>query len=129
TEANLSTKIKSPSSKVGIMEPEGMRNGSSRNERISRTRSRIGKNDFAYSTTIGSRTDEPRASAASRPFFNTRLSKSQTSPVTNVATTRISAKSTSLVPCWLRSKEREYWSFLVDLQHGQEGLLGYLDRP
>src|SRR5690606_33975865 len=49
------------------------------------------------------------------------------SPVTNVATTRISAKSTSLVPCWRRSKEREYWSFLVDLQHGQEGLLRDFD--
>ena len=59
--ANLLTKMKSPSSSVGIIESEGIRNGSNRNERISSTIRMIGKNERAYSTTTGSR------SGASRP--------------------------------------------------------------
>ncbi len=47
--------MKSPSSSVGIIESEGMRNGSNRNERISSTIRMTGKNERAYSTTIGSR--------------------------------------------------------------------------
>ena len=50
------TKMKSPSSSVGIIESDGMRNGSNRNERISSTIRITGKNERAYSTTTGSRT-------------------------------------------------------------------------
>ncbi len=47
--------MKSPSSSVGIIESDGMRNGSNRNERITSTIRMTGKNERAYSTTSGSR--------------------------------------------------------------------------
>ncbi len=87
---NLLTKMKSPSSSVGIIESEGMRNGSNRNERITSTSRMIGKNERAYSTTTGSRAaaaGSPPA-ARTRAGRNTYASTAQTTPVTIVASTR-----------------------------------------
>ena len=50
----LFTKMKSPTSKVGTIELDGIRNGSNKNERTTNTTSSTGKNERAYSTTIGS---------------------------------------------------------------------------
>src|ERR1700682_318484 len=52
----LLTKMKSPSNRVGIIESEGMRNGSNKNDRITNTNTMTGKNERAYSTATGSRT-------------------------------------------------------------------------
>src|ERR1043165_3767534 len=65
--------MKSPSSSVGIIESEGMRNGSNRNERISSTMRITGKNERAYSTTIGSRPTPPRPSPRRRRSDALRL--------------------------------------------------------
>src|SRR4249920_2613152 len=80
--------MKSPSSSVGIIESEGMRKGSNRNDRMSNTSRITGKNERAYSTTTGS------AAPAGRFDFSTHASRAQIAPVRNVAMTRISAKST-----------------------------------
>ncbi len=61
--------MKSPSYKVGIIESEGMRNGSNKKERMTSTRMMTGKNERAYSTAIGSRTRSvgvPAEAAATR---------------------------------------------------------------
>ncbi|MNY22625.1 hypothetical protein D3C86_1562500 [compost metagenome] len=47
--------MKSPTSRVGFIEPEGIWNGSTRNERSTSTSARTGKNDLPYSTITGSR--------------------------------------------------------------------------
>ena len=46
------TKMKSPCSKVGIIEPEGIRNGSKTKDRITSTMSNTGKNEREYSTSV-----------------------------------------------------------------------------
>src|SRR5690606_16688858 len=124
--------MKSPSSSVGIIEPDGMRNGSNRNERSSKTSNNTGKNDLAYSTTTGSLTAAPSPARAARKRLNTRASRAQMSPVTKVATTRISAKSNGLfLPDQGVSGRRaiQYWLFLIRLQHGQESLLRDFHGP
>ncbi len=89
--------MKSPSSSVGIIESDGMRNGSNRNERISSTIRITGKNERAYSTTTGSRTlsgAPPLAvTAATRCGLNSQLSTPQMTPVSTVAATRMKEKS------------------------------------
>ena len=115
--------MKSPSNSVGIIDPEGIRKGSNKKERMTKTNSRIGKNDFAYSTITGSRTGLPLAASTTRDRLKTNASKAQINPVPNVRTTSISAKS-KLVFLSGTAKKLEYSSFLVDLQHGQESLLG-----
>src|SRR5487761_2130881 len=79
--------MKSPTASVGLIDDDGILNGSATNERSRNTTSRTGKNDFAYSTQIGSR--EPGARVASR---NTR-SASHARPVMEVRTNRMRAKS------------------------------------
>src|SRR3954470_10986107 len=104
--------MKSPSSKVGIIESEGIRNGSNRKERITSTIRITGKKDRAYSTTIGSRTGAgvaPDAVATcTRCGLHSHASSPQITPVMRVATVRMNEKS-KIMGCSL---------FLADLQHG-----------
>ncbi|MOA51263.1 hypothetical protein D3C78_1743880 [compost metagenome] len=51
---NLFTRMKSPTSRVGFIDPEGIWNGSTRNERSTSTMNSTGKNDLPYSTSSGS---------------------------------------------------------------------------
>src|SRR6478609_11863030 len=125
--ANLFTKMKSPLKSVGIIDSEGIRKGSNKNERIRSTSSRIGKNDFAYSTTIGSCTGSPDAAAAIRSRLSSSTSRSQTTPAVAVSSTSISAKS-NVAPRRGPLTAAEYSSFLIDLQHGKKGFLRYFDR-
>src|SRR6185503_9550428 len=83
---NLLTRMKSPTSSVGRIDDDGILNGSARNERSRKTTSRTGKNDFEYSTQMGS------AAPAGRCRARNRRSISHTTPVTVVRTNRISAK-------------------------------------
>jgi len=46
--------MKSPTSRVGFIEPDGIWNGSTRNERRTSTMNSTGKNDLPYSTSSGS---------------------------------------------------------------------------
>ncbi len=46
--------MKSPMSRVGIIDPEGILKGSTINERNIKTSRKMGKNDRAYSTITGS---------------------------------------------------------------------------
>ena len=78
---NLLTKMKSPSSSVGIIESEGMRKGSNRNERISSTSRMTGKNERAYSTDDRLRRACGRRAAA----CSTHASSAQIAPVRNVS--------------------------------------------
>ena len=48
--------MKSPTSNVGIIELDGIRNGSYKNERTTKTINKTGKNERAYSTNTGSET-------------------------------------------------------------------------
>ena len=152
---NLLTKMKSPSSSVGIIESDGMRNGSNRNERITSTIRMIGKNERAYSTSTGSAGSAPArlrapGGAAGRPGRRA----AQTRPVTRVATTSTNEKSKT--KCHLaeaagsigyfprrinalrRNGHTRRWtgpvrsarSFLApDLQHRQERFLRDLHLP
>src|SRR4051812_48160862 len=93
--------MKSPSSNVGIIESDGIRNGSNKKDRITRTIRITGKNDFAYSALV----DMGNASACERPSsaasairlrFSTQASIAQTTPVTAVAITKTKLKSKEL---------------------------------
>src|SRR4051812_15550503 len=104
--------MKSPTSSVGIIEPDGILNGSARNERNTRISSSTGKNERAYSVTIGSRSassarvfrsaagSEDMFSSAAARFFrpgaSRRRSASQSTPVTPVRMTSSRAKSKSI---------------------------------
>ncbi|MNT85170.1 hypothetical protein D3C72_2252990 [compost metagenome] len=46
--------MKSPTSRVGFIDPDGIWKGSTRNERNTRTMNSTGKNDLPYSTSNGS---------------------------------------------------------------------------
>src|SRR5918993_1639458 len=136
--------MKSPSSSVGIIESEGIRNGSNRNERITSTIRMIGKNERAYSTTTGSRSvaTSPLA-ATTRCGLRTHASAAQIRPVTSVATTRMNEKSkTKEHPCERGAVFRNCFGYstlcvtlcaqpssllLADLQHREEGFLRNLD--
>ena len=72
--------MKSPSNSVGIMESEGMRNGSNRNERITSTSTMTGKNERAYSTAIGSRTRSGGVPAAAAARLRRRAKKAWSRP-------------------------------------------------
>ena len=91
--------MKSPSYSVGIIESDGIRNGSNRNERITRTSTITGKNERAYSTAMGSRTRSAgvpaAAAAARRRFANKSRSSAQIAPESAPTTTSIRLKSTA----------------------------------
>src|SRR5450759_658832 len=84
---NLFTKIKSPTCRVGIIEPEGILNGSIKRERMKNTTRMTGKKLLAYSTHHGSATPLPRLAA------KVKRSSNQMPPVTSNNTNIISAKS------------------------------------
>src|SRR5882672_20154 len=100
--------MKSPISSVGIIEPEGILNGSTRKERSKNTIRITGKKLIEYSTHQGC-----LASAGLR-FLREYLSKSHTSPVTASNRNRNKAKLTGCS------------SLVAGLQHGEEGFLGNL---
>src|SRR5688572_10682518 len=112
--------MKSPISSVGIIELEGMRKGSARNERTSSTIRMTGKNERAYSTSSGSFFSLPETSASAlRRRENNRASMSHTPPVSAVRPTRMAAKS--------KSTGSGFLLFAVDLEHGEEGFLRNVD--
>ena len=95
----LADRMKSPLSKVGSMDSEGMRNGSTTNERSISTARMTGKNDFDRSTYQGSFPARPRLTnrahhrARVRRGANTSASSSQMPPVNRVSATSTAAKS------------------------------------
>src|SRR4051812_10218036 len=82
--------MKSPTSNVGFMEPEGILKGSTQNERIRNTTTITGKKARAMSTTTGSGTSAMRRL---RPIF---ASMSQMRPVITAASSSTAAKSVNL---------------------------------
>src|SRR5690606_2345573 len=105
--------MKSPISSVGIIELDGIRNGSATQLRRHSTAASTGKKARDQSTTSGSFASS-RPAAASRRLRSHSLSASHTRPVSRVSTTRASSNQRIIGgdP-----------SFVVDLQHGEEGLL------
>src|SRR5450830_1450132 len=85
--------MKSPASKVGIMEPDGILNGSTINERITKTTRITGKKLLEYSTQIGS-----ALPTATRFLRKNRLSASQIRPVTASTTSMNNANIICLLP-------------------------------
>jgi hypothetical protein len=78
---------------VGIIDPEGMRKGSAKNDRSNNTINTIGKNERAYSTITGS-----FFSSKMRPFdLRNNKYPPQITPVTTVATKRKKEKSKSII--------------------------------
>src|SRR5688500_3460517 len=91
---NLLTSMKSPTSSVGLIDDEGILNGSATNERSRKTLSSTGKKLFGYSIHHGS------GASGARRLANTRRSARATRPVINVARKRISAKFIVIVIEW-----------------------------
>jgi hypothetical protein len=109
------TKIKSPCNRVGIIEPDGIRNGSKMNDRMTRTNSNTGKNDREYSTNVSNDID----ALGFVPVRQTSLSIATAMPVSKVSMVRINARlmlkiQFSLVrsedrqKCLLRNFDRSY---------------------
>src|SRR3989442_10562165 len=77
--ANLLTRMKSPTTRVGTIEPEGILNGSTRNERSRNTMRMTGKKLFGYSihqgsfSSFSSRSEEHTSELQSRPHLVCRL--------------------------------------------------------
>jgi hypothetical protein len=84
--------MKSPTSSVGIIEPDGMRKGSNRKPRKIKTTSKTGKKDFEYSSKSGSEKALPFKSLVLFEEKN-KLSISQINPVTTEASNRKNSKS------------------------------------
>src|SRR3990170_7297706 len=78
--------MKSPTSRGGTIELDGILNGSTRNERSRNTIRITGKKLIEYSTHHGCR------ASLLLPFLRTSLSRSQTAPVTTSRISRNSAK-------------------------------------
>ena len=97
--------MKSPVSNVGIMEFDGIRNGSTMNDLRTSTIRNTGKNDFEYSTirdggaldTGAPPSSDARTAAARRRRVSTAASKAQMSPVANTSRTMTVGKS-NLIP-------------------------------
>src|SRR6185436_10836343 len=110
--------MKSPTSKVGIIEPEGILKGSTRKERNRNTSRMIGKKLLGYSTHQGSLASGPRR------LRSTRISSSQTAPVTSSRTSMSNAKFIGGSPC---CRDRVP-SLVFHLQDSEESLLRYFHR-
>jgi hypothetical protein len=91
----LFTRIKSPTNKVGIIDPDGIRNGSIKNERKINTINITGKNERAYSTMIGS-------CVCLRAAKNI-VSINQINPVIALAKTKIVGKSKVIITLYLKN--------------------------
>src|SRR5690606_9958073 len=109
--------MKSPISRVGIIEPDGIPNGPSTKPRRTRTTNSTGKNARAWSTTIGSLGSSRPARCARRRAKN-RRSSIQTRPVAKVSTT--SASSNHFIMS-------AHPLLVVHLEHRQERFLRDLD--
>src|SRR5262249_45602200 len=107
----LLTKMKSPTSRVGIIDPDGIRNGSTTNDRSTKTIRMTGKKLFGYSIHHGS------LRPSSRRALKNSQSAAVTTPVTTSSMNRISAK---FIPGALLA---------FHLQDGEERLLRNFDRP
>src|SRR5574343_363837 len=103
--------MKSPTSKVGIIEPEGILNGSNRKERSTKTIRITGKKLAPHSTHKGS------SASLARSLRNLITSTAYKAPVTTSRTNRINAKFIACIP----------ESSVIDTQDSQEGLLRNLD--
>jgi hypothetical protein len=88
----LFTKIKSPAKSVGIIEPEGILNGSAIKDRIKNTKKITGKKLLEYSTRRGS------FAFADLFLLKTKISKSQMKPVIDKTITIIKANIIFLPP-------------------------------
>src|SRR3546814_19487249 len=84
--------MKSPTSNVGIIEPEGMRNGSATNERSINTTKMTGKNERQKSTKALGLSTASTPSLARRLGPSKRLSSTQTRPVCRVSRDRMVAQ-------------------------------------
>src|SRR5436190_948748 len=104
--------MKSPTSSVGTIEDDGILNGSTRNERSRNTIRITGKKLTEYSTHQGC------LAAAPRRLRSHRVSSAQTRPV---MTSKMSRNSAKFIKAGRRSP-------FARLQHGEERLLGNLDR-
>src|SRR5258706_4593067 len=82
--------MKSPTTSVGFIDPDGILNGSIQNERIRKTTTMTGKNARAMSTMTGS------GDPALRRGLSTFASTSHTTPVTTAAMRSTAAKSVNL---------------------------------
>src|SRR3569832_1929171 len=96
--------MKSPTRSVGIIEPDGILNGSTRKERSANTTRITGKKLLAYSTSIGS------LASLSRPRLRNSTSSSQMAPVPTRATKSMRAKFMSGIR----------FLFIGDLENGKE---------
>src|SRR5574338_1104595 len=90
--------MKSPTSKVGIMEPEGILKGSTTKERRKNTARMTGKKLAPYSTHQGAGTP------GGRRFRATKRSAAQRIPVATSNTKRIKAKFMLGICCWSYSQ-------------------------
>src|SRR5687768_12848604 len=115
--------MKSPTSSVGIIDVDGIRNGSARKLRRISTMKMIGNSERAYSTSTGSTTSSPSACISRRRLRNSSESSNHTTPVTAASTVRIRARSIFT----LVGPSRPRRSLVVHLEHGEEGLLRDLD--
>src|SRR5699024_6815567 len=135
-----------PTSSVGIIEPDGMRNGSATNERSSNTTSTTGNSERAQSTGHGSRTLLPCASARClRLRYRNRRSTNQTRPNNTVRPSNNAAKSNAMGAPSEPGMGSEEWGMgsrkarfshspfpiphsqlFIHFQNGQERLLGNL---
>src|SRR5687767_3491453 len=103
--------MKSPTSRVGTIELDGILNGSTRNERSRNTIRITGKKLTEYSTHHGC------LASCDRRFLRTSMSRSHTSPVT---TSRISRNRAKFMTAARNST-------VTSLQHRQEGFLRDFD--
>src|SRR5581483_3246912 len=118
--------MKSPLYSVGFIEPEGMRNGSTTNERSTNT-ARITGNRLTQKSTKGPGCGSlpPAATAALRRRASHSLSSSQTTPVTRVRMVRTRLKpSTKLMSL----NSLSVFLLALDAEHGEEGFLRDLHR-
>src|SRR5690606_17168186 len=111
--------MKSPTSRVGIIDEDGIRNGSATKLRRISTAKITGNSEREYSTTVGSATSSPSACISRRWRAKNRRSSSQIRPVRAASTVRIRARSIFTLGYLPRLRR----SLVVHLQNGKEGLL------
>src|SRR5487761_2710236 len=110
--------MKSPTWRVGTIEPEGILKGSTRKERSRNTARITGKKLAPYSTHQGS------LASLARFSFSQKWSRTQITPVTTSRTKRIKAKSISIGRPYLSPSCRIHsLTAIADAQHREEGFL------
>src|SRR5690625_1052695 len=106
---NLLTTMKSPIHNVGIMDPDGILNGSNRKERNTSTRSKTGKREPRVSDVLPS---APTASLPLRRGRSQNFSSAQSTAAARVSTVKISAKSRFIGSVLLVGSQNSQESFL-----------------